>query len=238
MELTEQERQRAQDLRHLLVDLNITKYNVGNHDTLKKPEGYDKVILVVGQVEDDMSIQLGGVRIKTNLSLLQCVRENNPNSYIIFKPHPDVQAGLRIGKIPKDIVFQYANHLELDRSILQCFNICDELHTITSLSGFEALLRGIKVHCYGLPFYAGWGLTIDYESCPRRTKKIDIDCLIFVTLIEYAVYNIPVSKNGSLPLVSVETLIHYLQQKLNTQHNNSIPLWKHILNTMRAFKNR
>ena len=38
--------------------------------------------------------------------------------------------------------------------------IVDEVHTLTSLTGFEALLRGIEVHAYGGPFYAGWGLTM------------------------------------------------------------------------------
>ncbi|MDY6510368.1 capsular polysaccharide biosynthesis protein [Acinetobacter faecalis] len=238
IELTVQERKRAQYLRHLLVDLNITKYNVGARQELQRPKGYDKVLLVVGQVEDDMSIQLGGVKIKTNLSLLQCVRKNNPDCYIIFKPHPDVQAGLRIGKIPENIVFEYANHLELESSILECFNICDELHTITSLSGFEALLRGIKVYCYGLPFYAGWGLTIDLERCTRRTKKLDLDCLIFVTLIQYAIYNIPGSKKADLPLYSPEGLIGYLQHQLVSGQKKSPTLWKELFNKVRSLKNR
>lgn len=237
-ELTLEELQRARALQQMLVDLNITKYNVGLKKVLIKPNGYDKVILVVGQVEDDMSIQLGGIGIKTNLSLLQTVREKNPNSFIIYKPHPDVHAGLRVGKIAENIVLEYANNIELESSILQCFDICDELHTITSLSGFEALLRGIQVYCYGLPFYAGWGLTNDYYKSDRRTRKVNLECLVFVTLIEYAVYNIPIEKKTGIPLITPEFLIRYLQQKISTEHKSSKHFWREFLSAVISFKNR
>ncbi len=49
-------------------------------------------------------------------------------------------------------MLQYAAQVELDTSILECFEICDEVHTITSLSSFEALIRGLKVYCYGFTF--------------------------------------------------------------------------------------
>ena len=59
---------------------------------------------------------------------------------------------------------------------------------MTSLSGFEALLRLKKVFTYGLPFYAGWGLTNDKMSCSRRTRKRSIDELVYLTLIAYPRY--------------------------------------------------
>ena len=48
----------------------------------------------------------------------------------------------------------------------------DEVHVNSSLAGFEALLRGTKVSTYGVPFYAGWGLTEDHGPIPaRRTAR-------------------------------------------------------------------
>ena len=67
-------------------------------------------------------------------------------------------------------------------------NQCDELHTMTSLTGFEALLRMKKVFTYGLPFYAGWGLTSDAISCTRRTRKRSLDELVYLTLVAYPRY--------------------------------------------------
>ena len=55
--------------------------------------------LVVGQVEDDRSIERGTADIKTNLGLLKAVRADHPDAYIIYKPHPDVETGNRNGRI-------------------------------------------------------------------------------------------------------------------------------------------
>ena len=212
--LNDAQRLRTQSLIRLLIDLNISKYNVGDLHKIDRP-AHRHVLLVIGQVEDDLSIQLGGVGIKTNLALLQKVRENNPNSFIIYKPHPDVQAGLRVGEIQPNDLLKYANQVELNASILQCLEICDELHTITSLSGFEALIRGIPVHCYGLPFYAGWGLTHDLYSCQRRTKIIDLETLVYATLVKYASYNLIQTQKVKIPLVRPEDVIQHLKQQLD-----------------------
>src|SRR5690606_4026993 len=109
--LTEEQYQRACDLQQKLIDLNISKYNVGESKALIRSNS-SKVLLVVGQVEDDKSIQLGGVDIKTNLGRLQKVREQNPDAYIIYKPHPDVQTGLRVGKISQVDTLRFANTIE------------------------------------------------------------------------------------------------------------------------------
>lgn len=217
-ELNESQKHRATHLRQMLINLNISKYNVGEFKPLKRPD-YPRVILVVGQVEDDMSIQLGGVDIKSNLSLLKEVRLRNPEAYIIYKPHPDVQTGLRIGKISDQETLKYANQIEQNNSILECFDIVDELHTITSLSGFEALIRGLKVYCYGLPFYAGWGLTYDLYQIERRCRKIDIETLVYVTLVEYPLYNLEQTKKMGLPVVRPEDVITFIKGQLDLSVN-------------------
>ena len=235
-ELTSEQYCRAQNLRKLLVEINISKYNVGRVDKLSRPETNKKVLLVIGQVEDDMSVQLGGVGIKTNLDLIKEVREKNTDAYIIYKPHPDVCAGLRTGKIEEELVLKFANQIELDSSILECFEICDEVHTITSLSGFEALLRGLKVYCYGLPFYAGWGLTVDNVSCLRRNKKINLETLIYVALVDYAVYNLPSTKSMNIPLVAPEHVISYIQQQMNSPEKKYWKSWKDVFIKFRNVK--
>jgi capsular polysaccharide export protein len=237
-ELTSTQYERAQNLRDLLVELNISKYNVGVAKKLTKPSEDQKILLVIGQVEDDMSVQLGGVEIKTNLALLKEVRRNNSKAYIIYKPHPDVHAGLRVGKIEEQVVLQFANQIELDSSILECFEICDEVHTITSLSGFEALLRGLKVYCYGMPFYAGWGLTQDKFRCDRRNKNLDLDTLVYVTLVEYAVYNIEKTTSMNIPLVSPEDVILYIQSQMNFPAETSKETWKDIFLKFKKIQNR
>jgi capsular polysaccharide export protein len=70
----------------------------------------------------------------------------------------------------------------------------DEVHVMTSLAGFEGLLRGKKVTCYGAPFFAGWGLTEDKGAPPnRRGIPRPLDNLIAATLILYPRYLDPVT---------------------------------------------
>jgi len=181
---------RAARLREFIVRHNLTKYNLAaeNAPTPRiTPRPGQKVILVPGQVEDDASILLGASEVRTNAALLQNVRKENPRAYIIYKPHPDVMAGNRKGGALAR-ARELADHVELHADIIACIEACDELHTMTSLSGFDALLRGKKVVTYGAPFYAGWGLTQDRAAIARRGRKLPLDALVAATLILYPRY--------------------------------------------------
>ena len=177
----------ARALRDFLIKEKINKYNVGVGGISPKPKD-KKIILVVGQVEDDASIRTGGFAIKKNLDLLKLVRERNPEAFIAYKIHPDVLSGNRIGAIPTEIATKYADLILAEESISECIADCEELHTISSLAGFEALLFNKKVFCYGLPFYANWGLTTDEIINPRRNKKRSLEELIAAVLIKYPLY--------------------------------------------------
>ena len=183
--------QRARALRQTIVESRLSKYNHLDHKAIViKRRDHDKVLLVVGQVEDDMSVRLGGHGM-TNQKLLETVRRNNPNAYIIYKPHPDVLSGNRNGHIPVEIMHQLADDVQTEVSIDACIGVSDEVHTITSGAGLDALLRGKKVVTYGLPFYAGWGLTQDHHACPRRTRTLTINELVAGALILYPRYISP-----------------------------------------------
>jgi capsular polysaccharide export protein len=64
----------------------------------------------------------------------------------------------------------------------------DEVHLLTSLTGFEALLRKKAVTCYGQPFYAGWGLTHDIYPVNRSTRRLSLDELVAGVLMLYPTY--------------------------------------------------
>ncbi|NLN62844.1 MAG: capsular polysaccharide biosynthesis protein [Myxococcales bacterium] len=186
---SEAELQRAAALRTAIVDLKVSKYNVDGGDRLSQAPPQDaRVLLVPGQVEDDASIQLGTVDVRTNLALLQAVRNANPDAFILFKPHPDVVSGNRRGHLPDDLARKYADAILYDASIAHCLDMAHEVHTMTSLVGFEALMRGLVVHVYGRPFYCGWGLTHDRHPVPRRTRQHTLDSLVAGTLIRYPRY--------------------------------------------------
>ncbi|CAA6823956.1 MAG: Capsular polysaccharide export system protein KpsC [uncultured Sulfurovum sp.] len=187
--------ERAKKVRESVVESKFSKYNhLAHQEIVIDREEFDKVVLVTGQVEDDMSIQFGAFGLN-NSDLLQMVKERNPNAYIIYKPHPDVLSGNRLGNISKEITDVCANEIQTDVSIDSCIAISDEIHTLTSGAGFDALLRGKMVFTYGMPFYAGWGLTTDYRKCDRRTRTLTLDELIASTLILFPRYISPKTGN-------------------------------------------
>ncbi|BEV36770.1 capsular polysaccharide biosynthesis protein [Synechococcus sp. M16CYN] len=186
-EWTNHQRERAARLRQRLVSAAITKYNLSEAHW-RRPHTAERVVLVVGQVESDASIRFGAPGLHTNLELLQAVRATEPKAHLVYKPHPDVVAGLcQAGKGEK-VVARYCDEVLTSGSIHQILMQIDSMHVLTSLTGFEALLRGVKVHCWGLPFYAGWGLTYDQKVCSRRGRSLHLDALVHAVLIDYPRY--------------------------------------------------
>ena len=179
--------ERAAQLRQRLVGAAITKYNL-QAASWQRPNGIQRVVLVVGQVESDASIRFGAPGLCTNLGLLQAVRVAEPEAYLVYKPHPDVTAGLCRAGVGEEIAQRCCDEVLTSGSIDQLFTQIDALHVLTSLAGFEGLLRGVEVHCWGLPFYAGWGLTRDRETCSRRGRSLSLDALVHAALIEYPRY--------------------------------------------------
>jgi len=202
---------RASQVMEYLVEHKISKYNVYGSTKLLFPQD-KKIILVPGQVEDDASIQYGANGM-TNLMLLQQTRANCPNAYIIYKPHPDVLVGNRIGHIDPNMALKYCNEIVTRVAIDTVLEQADEVHTMTSLVGFEALLRNKKVITYGMPFYAGWGLTEDTKTCERRTKKLNLPGLVAGTLLLYPAYIDP-QNNNECELEAVFIGLNEQKQKL------------------------
>ncbi|MBF7046460.1 capsular polysaccharide biosynthesis protein [Campylobacter volucris] len=192
-EFDENLKQRAKNLINTIIANKFSKYNGLKHEDLKFNTN-KKIILIPAQVEDDASMILGGAGFDT-LKLLQVVRENNKNAFIVFKPHPDVLSGNRKGLKDKNIILKYCDEIIENVSIDSAINASDEVHTITSTSGFDALLRGKKVFTYGKPFYANWGLTNDMHNISRRTKKLSLEELAAGVLILYPRYIHPKTKN-------------------------------------------
>lgn len=182
----------AQQVRQLIVQHGITKYNVEHRELVLWESQGRLVVLVPGQVEDDASIRLGCTSVRTNLDLLAVVRAVRPDAYIVYKPHPDVLSSNRKGRVALEAACRYADHVEAGVSVVSCIAACDEVHTMTSLTGFDALLRGKKVVTYGQPFYAGWGLTEDRAenatAFERRQRRLTLDELVAGALLHYPIY--------------------------------------------------
>jgi capsular polysaccharide export protein len=205
-EFSDAELARAAAIRRRMIETRISKYNVGEHRRLDLGAGDREVIMVPGQVEDDASIQLGCVDVKTNAGLLEAARAAAPDAFILFKPHPDVVSGNRRGAVSEAVTRRFADRVEDDVSLAECLAASDAIHTMTSLVGFEGLLREMPVVVHGQPFYAGWGLTQDRHSVARRTRRLTIDQLVAGALIRYPRYLHPVTRRFSTPEATLDRL--------------------------------
>lgn len=195
-QLTDEDLQRARAVRAFIVQHGITKYNLEPLMPVCWPSQGRQVVLVPGQVEDDASIRFGcdSTGVCTNLGLLQAARTQFPGAFIVYKPHPDVVSGNRRGKLAVRAALEWADHVELQASVVSCIESCDVVVTMTSLTGFDALLRGKQVVVHGRPFYAGWGLTQDLLPVPRRSRQRSLDELVACAMLHYPLYWDPVLK--------------------------------------------
>jgi capsular polysaccharide export protein len=177
--------QRAARLRERIVSAGLSKYNVGGG--WRRPTAKARVILVAGQVESDASLAHGS-GLRRNIDLLQAVRRANPYAHLVYKPHPDVVAELRRAGDGEDQARRWCDEVVTDAAMPTLLSLVDEVHVMTSLAGFESLLRGLPVVTYGQPFYAGWGLTQDREAPPRARRTLSLDALVAGCLILYPTY--------------------------------------------------
>jgi capsular polysaccharide export protein len=205
---TSEELERGARLRRWLVEEGVSKYRVGAGAALPRPGGDRRHILVVGQVEDDRSILMGGGAVRSNLELLRRVRILAPDAFIVYRPHPDVEAGHRRGAVATEIVRQFADRIDARSPISALIAMVDEVHVITSLAGFEALLHGKTVTTHGTPFFAGWGLTRDLSPTPaRRGKALTLDQLTTAVLLVYPRYLDPITNLPCPPEILILRLL-------------------------------
>ncbi|MCM3179018.1 hypothetical protein [Cytobacillus horneckiae] len=211
----------------LLVNMGVSKYNHTTRMNINDLYGQKtkKRILVIGQVEDDASIQYGCSQRMTNNELVWKAYNENPECEIIYKPHPDVLGGYRKAYSNPQDVAHISKVVVEPLSIVDALQTIDHVYTMTSLVGFEALIRGIEVTCYGAPFYAGWGLTQDRQACPRRTRKRTIKELFAISYLVYPRYINPETGTRINLEEAIELLIHMmakntLSQALESRNEN------------------
>jgi capsular polysaccharide export protein len=202
---------RAAALRKRIVQAGLTKYNLAP-GRWERPAHARTVVLVPGQVETDASIRQGCHDVRTNLGLLQAVRRARPDAWVVYKPHPDVVAGLRNAGVGDEGAGAFCDETVVGGSMHDLLQRVDEVHAMTSLAGFEALLRGVPVVCWGHPFYAGWGLTQDTKPHPTRTRRLGLDELVAGALLRYPVYLSPRSGIRCTPEEGLEALLQWRER--------------------------
>lgn len=205
---------RAKNNIKFIIENNISKYNFKNNEEneLQLPLKMKKRILVVGQVETDASIKYGMDNQMINNELVRLAFEENKDAEIFYKPHPDVLLGFREKISDEKEVESISTIIRENVAISNLFSQeFEHVYTMTSLSGFEALLRGIEVTVVGKPFYAGWGLTNDKSIMNDRFRKLSLEELFIGTYILYPDY----FDDITFKRVELEDVLKIIKNRLN-----------------------
>ena len=145
---------------------------------------------MIDQTANDNSIVGGWANPKSFSRMLRAALNENRKSLVVVKIHPDVWAGKKVGHFSPDDLKQSTRIQVLaeDYHPVSLLKNAEALYTVTSQLGFEGLLHGKLVRCFGMPFYAGWGLTHDDLRPPRRRMPASIEQLAHAALIKYPRY--------------------------------------------------
>ena len=172
----------AQEMLNYYVSHRVSKYNHQPYMDVVPIYGIKnkKRILVLGQVPYDDSLKYGGGIGITLLDVVNKAIDENPEAQIIVKPHPMTLDNSSIVSTLTEL-----DCLILTQSIhlVDALETIDHVYTITSLGGFEALLRGKKVTVLGRPFYK--------KLCPNDAKS-NIPSLSQLSYICYYTYHFKV----------------------------------------------
>lgn len=194
----------------LLRRHRLTKYNVAPDlpPALLGLSGHAARVLVIDQVYGDTSIPGGLARPTTFTAMLDAALSENPAAEVLVKLHPDVLAGKRKGHLG-----QVAGRdprvriLPRDVNPWSLFPLVERVYTVSSQTGLEALLAGRPVICFGVPFYAGWGLTEDRVAVPRRNRRRSLVEVVTASYLLYARYADPVTGRPCSFEETVEALV-------------------------------
>ena len=222
-----------------LSDLTNSPYfEISSNSTAKKlPKNNQKTtqknpkrILIISQTKGDCSLTYGSTGKFTTTQIIQDALAENPDSEIYLKIHPDVLSGRKKSDFNPSEIPPQIKLITEDFNPISLLKHFHKVYTKTSQMGFEALLVGCECVCYGIPFYAGWGLTIDKQTCPRRTRKLSLIEVFAASYILYSCYYNPIYDRKSDILDTLKTIIRYKHFYTKTQKKAfmfGFSLWKH-----------
>lgn len=181
---SEKEKARATGLMKKICDMKLSKYNHQPMKVLSVGKTGREKILIIDQVYGDRSIAYGMADDETFLHMLEAAQRENPGADIYIKTHPVPSKG----HFQNVIAGESIHFLRDAINPIVLLEAMDKVYVCTSQMGFEALMCGKEVHVYGMPFYAGWGVTIDRQICPRRTRRREIWEIFYVAYVLCTVY--------------------------------------------------
>lgn len=167
----------------------ISKYN---HAAEYAGPLQERYVLVVDQTFGDLSVSGGLADTSSFSAMLVAALEENPHDTIVVKVHPDVHnKGKRGYFSPHQLEDPRVRVIDADCHCASLIRGARSVYCVTSLMGFEGLMWDRPVRCFGMPFYAGWGLTADELPSPSRRHRATIEDVVHAALVDLARYAHP-----------------------------------------------
>ncbi len=175
--------------KHLILTHQLSKYNHARRLATRDLREHDSQrVLVVDQTAGDSSVEMGGANAHTFRRMLAAALSENPQATIYVKTHPEVSSNTKRGYLTDVVDDRRVVVLRRPINPMSLVAEMDRVYTVTSTMGFEALLAGRQVTCFGIPWYAGWGVTDDRQSCGRRRRSRSINELFAAAYFHYTTY--------------------------------------------------
>lgn len=192
---------------------NISKYNnapLVDESFLSRygmRDRSEKRILIIAQTAGDASLEYGMARQFSTTDMIESALEENPDAKLYLKVHPDVLSGKKGSDI--DIAYAKKHCILIEENInpISLLKYFSKVYTKTSGMGFEALIVGCECVCFGVPYYAGWGVTTDKITCPRRTRLRSVEEIFAATYILYSRYYNPYKQRDSDIFDTIEEIV-------------------------------
>ena len=184
----------ARELIALMRSSGIGKYNNAQDLPADDPLGRERpLVLVVDQTAGDYSIPGGGLCEADYVRMLDQALAENPDAEVRVRIHPDCLGGQKPSCL---LDAARARGVTLEARPVAWASLARRARRVyvgTSQAGLEALIQGVPVTCFGLPFYAGWGLTDDRMAIPRRQARPDLVQLVAAAYVRYCRYVNPLT---------------------------------------------
>lgn len=190
--LSSDEKRRARALISQWREACASKYNHAPEYVGALPARY---VLVVDQTWGDIAISAGLAEPESFDRMLDAALNENPAADIVLKVHPDI---FTHGKKGYFDVARLRDNPRVHIIAQSCHAVrliaeAQAVYTVTSQMGFDALMWGKPVRCFGMPFYGGWGLTNDELPPPERRQPVTLEQLVHGALVEGPHYVDPAS---------------------------------------------
>ena len=166
-----------------------------------------KKVLIIAQTAGDTSLKYGMLDNYTTQDMITAALEENPDATLYLKIHPDVLSGKKKSDVDMESLDPRVHLITQNVNPISLLKHFSKVYTKTSGMGFEALLVGCECVCFGMPFYAGWGITDDRSHCERRGRALCVEEVFAAAYILYTRYHNPYTNKPSDIFETIETIV-------------------------------